>query len=544
MKIALAQINSKIADLKGNTKKILHYYQKAKSQNADIVIFPELALTGYPPLDLLENSDFIDKELSYLKSIAKEIESLACVLGYVDINENLKGKKLKNSAAFIHKRKIIKINKSLLPTYDIFDEARYFEPSLKNNPIVYKGEKIGITICEDIWADTELLPDRFLYKFNPLENLIRKGVKTIINISASPFEKNKNYKKIKILSEIAKKNKIRIIYVNSVGANDELIFDGRSFILDEKGKINILMKDFEEDFYVFDTEKDISKFTLKKDQEIEEIYKAIICGIRDYFEKQNFSKAIIGLSGGIDSAVVACLAVKAIGNENVLGVMMPSRYTSEESINSVNELAQNLKIKILNLPIDEIYKSYLKTLSLNYKEIDITLQNIQSRIRGNLLMALSNKTGGLVLVTGNKSEISMGYCTLYGDTAGAIAPIGDVLKTDVYKIAEFINKEQKIIPEFIIKRAPTAELKPGQKDQDDLPPYEILDEIIKMYIEENIPISKISKKFKDKNYVTSIIKRIEKNEYKRKQLPMCFKISAKSFGSGRKMPIVKDLEFM
>jgi len=542
MRIALAQINTTVGDIQANIKKINYYYQKAKKEKADIVIFPELTITGYPPLDLLENSDFIDKNIQALKSFSKKVSGTACIIGYVDINPQVKGKKIKNAAAFIHNQKITNIYKSLLPTYDIFDEERYFESSNENQLLIYNSEKIGLTICEDVWADTKLLPDRFLYKFNPLKKLLFLGAKTIINISASPFEKGKIKQKIEILSEIARQNKIKIIYVNSVGANDELIFDGRSFILNEKGEIILKLKEFEEDFQIFE-DKSNNLENITYSESTEEIKKAIILGIKDYFFKQGFSKALLGLSGGIDSAVVAALSKEALGSENVTAILMPSEYTSKESIYYSLKLAKNLGIKTKTLPIAKIYKEYLNTLSLKTSKIDTTLQNIQARIRGNILMALSNKNGALVLTTGNKSEISMGYSTLYGDTAGAIAPLGDVLKTDVYNLARLINLKKEIIPDFIIKRPPTAELKPNQKDQDDLPPYEVLDKIIEMYIENNIRIKEIERKLKRKD-VISIIKRIENNEYKRKQIPICFKISSKSFGSARKMPINKKIDFL
>ena len=540
MRITLAQINSRVGDLAGNLKKIETAYRKAVSEKSDLIVFPELALTGYPPLDLLENEDFVKQNLSALRSFAGKVSGTACILGYVGVNEKKNGKKLLNSAAFMHEGGIKRaVSKSLLPTYDIFDEERYFEPSAANAPVLFKGLKIGLIICEDIWADTELLPERFLYGFNPLRELLKKNADLVINISASPFYKDKRAQRIRILSRIAAKTGKKIIYVNSVGANDELIFDGGSFILDEKGGITDCLGAFTEEVATFDL-AGLKKRCPAGGGGIEDIRQAIVLGIRDYFRKQGFKKAVLGLSGGIDSAVVAVLACEALGPENVLGVLMPSPHTSRRSCGDAEKLALNLGIKTETVPIGRLYDLYAETLGLDAKLIDLTLQNLQSRIRGTLLMAFSNKRGFLVLATGNKSEIAMGYCTLYGDTAGALAPIGDVLKTDVYKIAALMNKKKEIIPDSVIKRPPTAELKPGQKDRDDLPPYDLLDRIIKLHIEENLPEGEICRRIKNRELVLSVIKRIENNEYKRKQLPPALKISEKSFGSGRKMPIVKS----
>lgn len=390
-----------------------------------------------------------------------------------------------------------------------------------------------MTICEDIWSDTELLPDKNLYKKNIIKNY-RADI--IINISASPYHYGKQSQRKKILSSISKNNKSLIVYVNNCGANDELVFDGSSMIINPKGKI-CQLPPFEENV----KNLDIENFEANEiNEDISWIELAIVSGIKDYFVKQNFKKAVIGLSGGIDSAVVAYLCVKALGKENVLGVLMPSKFTSKQSVEDAIKLSKNLGVDYHTVEIKEIYEQYLKTLKLDETTIDITLQNLQSRIRGNILMSYSNKYGYLVVTTGNKSEISVGYSTLYGDTCGAIAPIGDLLKTDVYKLAEHINRNEEIIPKSIIQRPPTAELKPGQKDQDDLPPYEILDEIIKLYLEEQMEFEEIKKKIKDEKLLKNIITRIEKNEYKRKQMPLVLKLSKKSFGTGRKMPIVKS----
>jgi len=541
MRITLAQLNAKVGDIEGNKNKIKHYYKKAIAEKSDIIVFPELAITGYPPLDLIEKKSFIEKNLKALNEIVKETGETACVIGYIDINNKKRGKKLHNSAAFIQNKKILlKTHKTLLPTYDIFDEERYFEPYIGNKIIKFKNKNIAITICEEIWADTKLLPNSNLYAYNPMKNILKKA-ELIINLSASPFEKNKFSKRLNILSELSKKHDKEIVYLNATGANDELIFDGGSFIIAKNGKKIKALSQFKEECETIELNEIISRKVVKLREE-EEIKEAIILGIRDYFQKQGFSKAVIGLSGGIDSALVATLAAQALGSQNILGVLMPSPYTSRQSVEDALKLAKNLNIKTEIVDIGKIYDSYAKTLFLNKENIDISLQNIQSRIRGNILMSFSNRYGYLVLTTGNKSEISMGYCTLYGDTAGAIAPIGDLLKTDVYKLANFLNTGNELIPLSIIKRPPTAELKPGQKDQDDLPPYEILDRIIKLYIEENLSTNEIAKKIGDRKLAEDTILRIERNEYKRKQLPITLKLSKKSFGAGRKFPIVKGLD--
>jgi len=533
MKITLAQINLKVGDIEGNLKKIKEAYEKAAKDGSDIIVFPELTFIGYQPLDMLETESFINKNLKALKNFCESVKETAAVVGFADFNKG-KGKKLLNSAAFIHRGEIKTVlRKNLLPTYDIFDEKRYFEEGERYKTFKFKNKKILLTICEDIWSDTELLPDKNLYKKNIIKNY---SADIIINISASPYHYGKQSQRKKILSSISKKNKSLIIYSNNCGANDELVFDGSSMIINPKGKIYQLPP-FEEIVKTIDSEN----FEANEiNEDISWIELAIVSGIKDYFVKQNFKKAVIGLSGGIDSAVVAYLCVKALGRENVLGVLMPSKFTSKQSIDDAIKLSKSLAIDYNIVEIKEIYEQYLKTLKLDEKTIDITLQNLQSRIRGNILMSYSNKYGYLVITTGNKSEISVGYSTLYGDTCGAIAPIGDLLKTDVYKLAEHINRKEEIIPKSIIQRPPTAELKPGQKDQDDLPPYKILDEIIKLYLEEQMEFEEIKKKIKDEKLLKNILTRIERNEYKRKQMPLVLKLSKKSFGTGRKMPIVKS----
>jgi len=534
MRITLAQINLKIGDIKKNLEKIIDAYKKAEKENSDIIVFPELTITGYPPMDILENRNFIEDNIKALDIFKNYVKKTAAVVGFVDINKK-KGKKLLNSIAFIENSKIKHIfYKNLLPTYDVFEEKRYFEEGNEYEVFNFKGKKILLTVCEDIWADTELLPDVNLYK----TNIIKKfNPDLIINISASPYYYGKITERKKILKEISLNKKATIIYVNYYGAQDSLVFDGSSMIID--GNKIYQLQSFTEKIETIDINN-------LKNQEFEEdissVEKTIITAIKGYFEKQGLKKAILGVSGGIDSAVVSCLLSKSLGSENVFGLIMPSKFTSKKSISDAIKLLNNLKIKYEIVSINDIYTSYLKTLKLDEKEIDITIQNIQARIRANILMAYSNKYGYIVINTSNKSEIAMGYSTMYGDSCGAISPIGDVLKTDVYRLSKLINSEKEIIPLSIINKAPTAELKPNQKDEDDLPPYKILDKVIKLYIEEQKDLKEIEKEI-DPLIVNQIIKRIEANEYKRKQFPLIIKVSKKTFGIGRIMPIVKFNEF-
>ncbi len=547
MKIALAQINPKIGDITANAAKIEAFARKAESLGADLAVFPELTLSGYPPLDLLERGDFIAENLAALKRLAALNLKIAMAVGYVEINPGKKGKGLLNSIALISGGKVAaKRAKSLLPTYDIFDEARYFEPAAENRPFKFRGETIGLTICEDIWAETALLPKRFLYKNNPVNTLRAGHASIVINISASPYYKGKSARRLKILAGLAKTMRAFVIYVNQAGANDELIFDGNSFAFTPSGRLAAKAGAFREDLLLVDTCAAATHIEPKSNDAPGEIAAALTLGIKDYFQKLGFRKAVLGLSGGIDSAVVAALAAAALGPENVTGVLMPSPYTAKQSVNDALALAANLGIGTKIIPISGIYDNFLKALGEGNTDnvITLTMQNIQARIRGTLLMALANANNWLALTTGNKSEIALGYCTLYGDTAGAIAPISDLLKTEVYRLAGRINRDGEVIPRAIIERPPTAELKPGQKDQDDLPPYGRLDAVIRLYMEEGLTAREIVKKGHKAELVLSILRRIEANEYKRKQLPIGLKVTEKSFGYGRKMPIVKDLGYI
>lgn len=543
MKIALAQINPKVGDISGNTALIEAFARRAQDAGADIAVFPELAITGYPPLDLLEKKDFISANLKALSRLASLKLRTAIATGYVDRNPAKKGKPLHNAIALVDGGKVAaKRFKSLLPTYDIFDEARYFEPAAENRPVNFRGRLIGLTVCEDIWAGTGLLPSRLLYRNNPAETLCAGKASIVINSSASPFYRGKSEIRRKILSGLARKTRTHIVYVNQYGANDELIFDGNSFALAPSGRVAARAAGFAGDLTFVDTGDAAPAAASRKPDVIEEIRDALTLGIKDYFGKMGFSRALLGLSGGIDSAVVAALAARALGPENVTGVLMPSEYTSRRSIDDALELAARLGIKTKIITIKRIYEAFLKELGPGGRGVSLAMQNLQARARGTLLMALANANGWLNLATGNKSEIAVGYCTLYGDTAGALAPIADLFKTEVYRLADCLNREGEIIPRAIISRPPTAELKPGQRDQDDLPSYAKLDEILRLYLEENRSPAEIARRGHSASLVRSVLRRLEASEYKRKQLPTALKVTEKSFGYGRKMPIVKSLD--
>ena len=544
MKIAIAQVNPTIADIDGNYNKIAQFITLAKENGADLVIFPEMATIGYPPMDLLEHKKLIDDNLKAVEAIAHLSNGCGIICGYVDYNYD-NPPMLYNAAAFMYDGKIqSKHYKTLLPTYDVFDELRYFSPAPYQEIVSFKGLRIGITICEDIWNDMSLSEDVFMefrhYAVDPIENCIKKGAEILINISASPYVRGKNSIKWSKIQHVAKKYKVPVIYVNQVGGNDSLIFDGNSFVIDKKGNFILKAKDFQEDCIVFDTEKGYMHLNCEEDF-IADIEKALVLGIRDYVYKSGFKKVVVGLSGGIDSALTACLAVKALGPGNVLGITMPSHFSSKGSVDDSVELAHNLGIDIHTIPIKNLFDTYIHELNPYFKGLpfDIAEENIQARIRGNILMAFSNKFGMLLLTTGNKSELSMGYCTLYGDMAGGLAVLSDVPKTLVYALSYFINKDKEIIPRSILEKAPSAELRENQKDQDSLPPYEILDQIIERYVELKMSAEQIIADGFDPEIVYSVLRTIDRNEYKRKQAPIGLKVTTKAFGVGRRIPIVQ-----
>ncbi|OGS44406.1 MAG: NAD+ synthase [Elusimicrobia bacterium RIFOXYD2_FULL_34_15] len=549
LRIALAQINCTVGDLKGNYNKITEYIAKAENSGADIVVFPEMAITGYPPEDLLLKPKFVNDNLETLENLANNVKKIVVIVGFV----NKKRKDIYNAAAVIYDGKIKGIyHKMLLPNYGVFDEKRYF--SSGDNPLVfnYGGYIFGVDICEDIW-----------HKETPAKKQAKLGAKIVFNINASPYFAEKIKLRENIVRKQAKLNNIIVPYINLVGGQDELVFDGQSLIIDNKGKLISKALAFKEDLLVTDinipiqkikknskiinianksilkNKVDLPKREIKSPKPTEEIYNALMLGLTDYFRKNGFKKAVIGLSGGIDSALVATLAIDALGRENVTGVFMPSQFSSADSQEDAIQLASNLGIRFSIIPIKQIFETYLLTLKHNFEgqPQNITEENLQARIRGNLLMALSNKFGCLVLTTGNKSEMSAGYATLYGDMAGGFAVIKDVPKVLVYKLSEYRNSLCEVIPKRIFTKEPTAELKPNQKDSDTLPKYETLDPILKAYIEDDKDLEQIVKMGYDKNIVTKVLNMVDKSEYKRRQSPPGIKITHKAFGKDRRMPI-------
>jgi len=546
VKIAIAQINPVIGDFEYNSSRIRHYADKAKAHSCDMVVFSELVISGYPPRDLLEKKDFIEANLSCLSRLVDEIRGIGVICGFVDKNIVDEGKPLYNSAALFENGKILhRVNKRLLPTYDVFDESRYFEAATECAPYSYKGEKIGITICEDVWNDKDIFQKR-IYHINPVDLMIKGGASLLVNISASPFHVGKKEFRWDLFGAIAGKYKVPLIFVNQVGGNDSILFDGTSAAFDRHGKIKALASDFEEDIIFYESDEQTG-MTYKENihsvsgPDVESVLKALIMGTRDYVVKCGFSKVVLGLSGGIDSALTAFIAAKALGPENVLSVFMPSVYTSADNFEDTKKLAGNIGIGFEVIQVDGVFKEFIRLLSPSFREgePDITEQNIQARIRGTILMALSNRQGRLLLSTGNKSELAVGYCTLYGDMNGGLAVISDIPKTEVYDLARFINRKEEIIPSRIIEKAPSAELKPDQTDQDDLPPYEILDSILKGYMEDLKGAGELIESGFDPKLVEDVISRIDRNEYKRHQAAPGLKVTTKAFGYGRRYPLAQ-----
>ncbi|HUT85581.1 MAG TPA: NAD+ synthase [Elusimicrobiales bacterium] len=539
MKISLAQINTIAGDVKGNLKKVIFYLGKAEKQGSDLAIFPESCLTGYPSYDLWLNKELIKENLKALKTIAKKTTHIACLIGYIDFNKTSVGKPLLNSAALIYKGKIFASRiKTLLPTYDVFDEHRYFQPSQENKVINFKGTRIGITICEDIWSEHLTSPHK-LYTKNPVEDLFLQKPDLIFNLSASPYNLNKPNFRYKLVKTLAKKYAMGFIYCNSVGGNDELIFDGNSMVFDKYGNLIAKAKSFEEDLITVDISAENKPVKWEKDKPAKELSDALTLGVKDFLHKSGFETAVLGLSGGIDSAVTATILAKSLGSKNVTAVFMPSQYTSKISTVDAQKLAKNLGIKLYVLPITglmENYSALLKPIFKN-KSPGVAKENLQARIRANLLMALSNKFGQMLIATGNKSELATGYSTLYGDMCGGVAVLSDLTKNQIYSLANYFNEKKEIIPKRTITRPPSAELKHNQKDQDSLPPYDVLDEIIKLYIEQSKPVSEIIKKGFSKKVVLETVKRIDKAEFKRRQSPPVLKVSPKAFGTGRRIPL-------
>jgi NAD+ synthase (glutamine-hydrolysing) len=547
MKISIAQLDYHIGNFAGNKDLICKAIDKAKSEGSDLVIFSELCIPGYPPLDLLDRVDFVEKCNQTVEEIAGYCRGIAAIVGSPTFNTRREGKKLYNSALVLSEGKILfKANKGLLPTYDIFDEYRYFEPEKNFSLIPFKGIKIALTICEDLW-DEQPFDNKFeksrLYTVSPLEELNKLKPDLVINISASPFSYTKVEAKKNIFISKAVRYRIPVISVNQTGANTELIFDGASIIINREGKIFRHLNYFEEEVETFTLEELRSGNVSPQEPEPELaslIHKALVTGIRDYFVKTGFKKAVIGLSGGIDSTVCICLAAEALGRENVKALLMPSRYSSEHSVTDSVILAGNIGVDYDILSIEKLFNAFEDILASPFKgrKNDITEENIQARIRAIMLMAFSNKFGYILLNTSNKSEAAVGYGTLYGDMAGGLSIIGDVYKTDVYKLARYINRDREIIPESIIRKPPSAELKPGQLDADSLPEYRILDSILYQYIDLQKPIDEIEHDGFDKSVVEKVLRLINSSEYKRYQTPPILRISSKAFGDGWKMPLV------
>jgi NAD+ synthase (glutamine-hydrolysing) len=541
MKIALAQINPTVGDFVGNSAKILELTEFAQRRGADLAVFSELSLCGYLPLDLIERPQFMARNEKELNCLAKKL-SLPAIVGYAGRANESTGKAAANAAALLENGNIAFLqHKMLLPTYDVFDESRYFQPARTQSVFSFHGQELGITICEDVWNDKTFWA-KPLYERNPVAELVGKGATLLINISASPYTIDKRALRVDMLRSLAKTHGRPVIYVNQVGGNDSLVFDGGSLVILPDGRLAAQARSFEEDLILFDTETGSGDVHPQPPGELDVALQGLICGTRDYVLKSGFRKVVIGLSGGIDSSVVASIAVAAVGQENVLGVSMPGPYSSEGSQSDARQLAKNLGIEFLTLPISEVFNSYRAALSESFqgRPEDVTEENLQARIRGNFLMALSNKFGSMVLSTGNKSEMAVGYCTLYGDMAGGLALLSDVPKTMVYALAELINQSREVIPHASLEKPPSAELRPNQKDQDSLPPYDVLDRILKAYIEDvNSPEEIAARYGYHLDLVRSIAIRVDRNEYKRRQAPPGLKITSRAFGLGRPFPIAQ-----
>ncbi len=545
VKIALGQINPTVGDFSGNAAKIVQFALRAQSAGAGLILFPELAVCGYPPRDLVERAPFVARCRATVERIAAETHGIAVICGIVTPAEADSGKKVMNSAALLREGHVEFIqSKMLLPTYDVFDEMRNFAPAKSQQLFSFCGKQMALTICEDAWNDKRFW-NRRLYGIDPVEELVRAGGNFVLNISASPFWLGKRELRHDMLAAIAKNQKVPVAMVNQVGGNDSLVFDGSSLVIGPDGQVIAQGKSFAEDLIYFDSDKLIGDMHPQIAGEEASAYEALVLGTRDYVRKCGFEQAIVGLSGGIDSALTASIAVDALGSENVIGVGMPGPYSSRGSIDDARELASNLRIRFELLSIHEIYEAARRMLAPVFagRPQDVTEENIQSRARGLLLMSLSNKFGALVLSTGNKSELAAGYCTLYGDMVGGLAVISDVPKTLVYRLSAYVNSRCKVIPEATIKKPPSAELRPDQKDSDSLPPYDVLDAILEDFVEESRSAEQIARGHNfDLGLVQRVIRMVERSEYKRQQAAPGIKISAKAFGYGRRFPIAAKAE--
>ncbi|MBZ0200420.1 MAG: NAD+ synthase [Ignavibacteriaceae bacterium] len=541
MKLFICQTNTIIGNLEYNKKKILDGYNEGVKQGAELVVFPELALVGYPPLDLVEKKEFRDAVNKAAKEIAGETKSTGLIFGTITADDDNIGTDVFNSAVLCFDGKIKFVQpKSLIPNYDVFDEMRYFDAAENVNVFDFKGEKLGISVCEDIWNDADYWHIR-RYKFDPVEKQIEKGATLLINISASPYSYGKREGRKQMLETLTGNAKIPLAYVCCTGAQTELIFDGASMCFNARGKLAAIGKSFNEDYFIFDTEIENSQIVDVEKSFEEEVYNALVYGLKDYCTKLGFKKVLVGLSGGIDSALVTTIAVDALGKENVHVVLMPSQYSSEGSVKDSEKLIENLGISSSNISIQPVVDVTIEQLEkvFDAEPISITEENIQARVRGLYLMAYSNQYGSMLLTTGNKSELAVGYCTLYGDMSGGLAVIADLYKTDVYKISNYINRSGEVIPQVIIDKVPSAELKHNQKDQDTLPEYDLLDDILRMYLEQNKEIDEIIKIVGSPEVVTKTLRMVDRNEFKRKQAAPALRVSKKAFGYGRRFPIVQ-----
>jgi NAD+ synthase (glutamine-hydrolysing) len=545
VRIALGQINPTVNDFSGNAAKIIDFSRRAQAAGAGLILFPELAVCGYPPRDLVERPSFVARNRETAECIATQTRGIAVICGLVTPADADTGKSVMNSAALLQDGKLVFLqSKKLLPTYDVFDEARNFAPARKQELFAFCGKRMALTICEDAWNDTHFWRRR-LYTTDPVEELLKEGGNFVLNISASPFWIGKRELRHEMLATIARNDHVPVAMVNQVGGNDSLVFDGSSVVFNAKGEVIAQARSFEEDLVLFDSDSLTGELHEQLAGEEASVYAALVLGTRDYVRKCGFQRVIVGLSGGIDSALTAAIAVDALGPDNVIGVGMPSPYSSQGSVDDARALAENLKIRFELLPISEIFNAYLKTLDSVFSGLreDVTEENIQSRARGTLLMALSNKFCAIVLSTGNKSELGVGYCTLYGDMAGGLAVISDVPKTMVYRLSEYVNSRRPVIPRATIEKPPSAELRPDQKDTDTLPPYEILDVILEDYIEDNHSAAQIAADHRfDMELVKRVVRMADSAEYKRQQAAPGIKISGKAFGVGRRFPIAAKLE--
>lgn len=541
MRVGLAQVNGTVGDFPANAKRIIGAYREAIEQGAELVITPEMALVGYPPRDLVFKSEFVSKCLQALDYLASEIREVPLVVGFVDHNESGEpGKPFRNAAAFLENGAIVaKVFKTLLPTYDIFDERRYYEPAERCEPIEWRGRKLGVTICEDVWTE-EFLP-RPLYRRDPVVELQKAGAEVILNLSASPFHGGKPAARRAMLSEVSQKAGVPLVYCNFVGGNDQLLFDGRSMVVGAQGELRRELKAFEEEVAVVDLDAD--DVQLPSDlEEAESLYRALVLGVRDYARKCGFQSVCLGLSGGIDSALTAAIAVEALGPENVHGLTMPSHYSSSGSVDDSVALAKTLGMRCEVVPIKEPFEAVKGALSDLFagQPEDVTEENMQARIRGLFLMSFSNKFNHLLLTTGNKSELAVGYCTIYGDMCGGLAVISDLPKIKVFEVSRWLNREREVIPWNTIEKPPSAELRPGQKDQDTLPPYEVLDGILELYVEEQrSPEEIIENHGFEERLVRWVQRQVDLNEWKRHQAAPGIRVTSKAFGIGRRFPIVQ-----